>query len=290
MKRFVVSLISTILAFTAGLVTASSWTSESKTGEPVVINTAQPCPPFKSEAKVPLESYSVTPPREFDFGQNGLRLVPERVKMESNRLNYDIDVSFPQILTPHDETSNIRKINQLIKDTTTKLYQWPINRASERIGHIQGEDVRDTVNFTYQVGLATDSFLGLHFIGYSYNGDIAHQVQDSFTLNFDLTNGKQMQLSDLFKPGSKYLEFISRYTIADLSRIKSDREAYEDSLQPLSKNFDVWQITTTGITFNFHSCRVADCSEGELIVQIPFSDLKPMLKSDIPGRFYITYP
>ena len=289
MKRFVVSLISTILAFTAGLVTASSWTSESKMGEPVVINTAEPCPPFQPEAKVPLESYSVTPPREFDFGQNGLRLVPERVKIESNRLNYNIDVSFPQILTPLDETSNIRKINQLIKDTTTKLYQWPMNQP-ERIGYLQGDDVRDTVNFTYQVGLATDTFLGVHFIGYSYNGDTHHQVQNSFALNYDLTTGKQMQLSDLFKPGSKYLEFISRYAIDDLSRIKGDRKAYSESLEPLSKNFDVWQITTTGITFNFHPCRVAECSEGEVTVQIPYSDLKPVLKSDIPGKFYITYP
>ncbi len=38
MKRFVVGLISTILAFSAGLVTASSWASESKMVEPVIVN------------------------------------------------------------------------------------------------------------------------------------------------------------------------------------------------------------------------------------------------------------
>ncbi len=99
MKRFFVSLISTILAFTAGLVTASSWSNENSRGTAVVVNAASPCPPElpQPSAPAPVLSYSSTPPAIFDFGQNGLRLAPERVKLESNTLGYDIDVSYPQI-------------------------------------------------------------------------------------------------------------------------------------------------------------------------------------------------
>lgn len=289
MKRFVVSLISTILAFTAGLVTASSWTSDSKMVEPVAVNASPPCPPHQPQPPAPVRSYSVTPPNEFDFGQNGLKLLPERVKLESYSLGYDIDVSYPQILaTPYTETNNIQKINQQIKETTTNLYQWPLKRAVQ-LRYLQSKGIRNTVNFTYQVGLATDSILSIHFIGYSYIGSDQHQIQESFTVNYDLTSGKHLNLSDIFKPDSRYLAFISRYSINELSR-GSDRKLNLDALEPASQNFDFWQITTNGIRFNFHPCKVTECSEGELFVHIPYTDLKAMLNPDIPGKFYITYP
>ena len=286
MKRFFGSLLATILAFTAGIVTESSWASESSAVvEPVVVNASPPCPPNEPRPPARVQSYSATPPAEFDFGQNGLKLVPERVKLESNTLGYDIDVSFPQILvTSSTQTPNILKVNQQIKDRATQLYAWPLRRE-EQLSYLHGKGIRNTVNFTYQVGLATDSFLAIHFIGYSFN-DNSTQRQNSFTLNYDLTSGKLLKLSDIFKPGSNYMTFISRYSLDALLRQAVNPEA----LEPASGNFDVWQITTHGITFNFAPCIVANCSEGELFVQIPYDALQPMLNPNIPGKFNITYP
>jgi hypothetical protein len=285
MKRFFVSLIATILAFTAGLVTASSWSTEYRVVAPVAVHDAPPCPPAAPQPPAPVLSYSATPPAEFDFGQNGLKLVPERVKLESTTLNYDIDVSYPQILAiPSTETTNIRRVNQQIKDTVTKLYQWPLSRE-EQVSYPYGRTIRNTVNFTYQVGLATDSFLAVHFIGYSANNR-GTQRQDSFAVNYDLTSGKLLKLSELFRPGLNYMAYISRYSIGGISR----RTVKPEALDPASGNFDVWQITPQGIAFNFPACKVADCTEGELIVQISFDDLRPILNPDIPGRFNITYP
>ena len=287
MKRFFVSLISTILAFTAGLVTASSWSTENRVVAPLVANAAPPCPPALPQppAPAPVLSYSSTPPAQFDFGQNGLRLVPERVKLESNTLGYDIDVSYPQILAiGHTETTNIRKVNQQLKEAATELYEWPMSREAE-LSYAAGKGIRNTVNFTYQVGLATDSFLAVHFIGYSFYGHSTER-QDSFTVNYDLTSGRPLKLSELFKPGSDYLELISRYSI-DALRMRGGRIK---ALAPESGNFNVWQITTNGISFNFPACKVAECAEGELIVQISYEDLKPILNPNIPGKFNFTYP
>lgn len=286
MKRFFGSLIATVLAFTAGLVTASSWASESRLAGPVVVNASPPCTPIAPPPPpAPVRSYSATPPAEFDFGQNGLKLVPERVKLESNTLGYDIDVSYPQIVAiPSTETAGIRRVNQQIKDSVTKLYQWPLSRA-EQLSYQQGKGIRNTVNFTYQVGLATDSFLAIHFIGYGFNSH-STQRQDSFAVNYDLTSGKSLKLSELFKPGSNYMTFISRYSLDALFRHELNTEA----LDPAAGNFDLWQITTQGIAFNFPACKVANCSEGELMVEIPYSELQPILNADIPSRFNITYP
>ena len=288
MKRFLVSVISTILAFTAGLVTASSWTSEIRLVEPAVVEASPPCPPNEPPPPAPVLSYPATPPDTFDFGQNGLRLVPEWVKLESNTLGYAIDVAYPQILvSPYRETTtNIEKVNQQIRDTATKLYQWPLSRKEQLAYLNNSKAVRNTVNFTYQVGLATDTFLGIHFIGYSFSGSDTTKLQDSFSVNYDLTSGKALKLSDIFKPGSKYLEFISRYAIDELLK----RGVKPERLDPASGNLNVWQINANGISFTFAACKVALCSEGELFVQIPYEELQPMLNANIPGKFNITYP
>ena len=134
MKRFFVSLIATILAFTAGLVTASSWNSKREVA-PVSVSLLDRCPPNQPATPPPAppqrHALSFTSPREFEFGQNGRRLVPERVKLDSVSLGYDIDVSYPQILGSPTQTPNMRRVNQLIKDTVTKLYQWPLNQTEQ---------------------------------------------------------------------------------------------------------------------------------------------------------------
>lgn len=157
MKRFFVSLIATILAFTAGLVTASSWNSKNHTEVPPSFSLLDRCPPNQPQPPPPatmqIHALGDAAPRDFEFGQNGLRLVPERVKLDSVSLGYDIDVSFPQILgTPYsDKKANIQKINQLMRDTATKLYQWPLTRT-EQLHYLDEGGTRNTVNFSYEPG------------------------------------------------------------------------------------------------------------------------------------------
>ena len=292
MKRFGVSLIGSILAFTAGLVTAQSWNTKSRAEmiDRLAVTVAEPCTPTPPLPPAPIQSFTVTPPNEFNFGQSGLKLVPERVQMKSESLGYDIDVSYPQILgTPYTSESKVGKVNQQIKDLVTRLYQWPLNPPLQM--RVEGREsvVRNTVNFTYQIGLATDSFLSVNFIGYSYNGHTQHQLQDSFAANYDLTTGKHLKLSELFKPGSNYLHSISAYVIYELSKVR-DRKLVPEALSPEAENFNVWQITPHGILFNFHGCRIAHCGEGDLSVEIPYVQLKSILVPDIPGKFKIASP
>lgn len=295
MRRFVVSLLSSVLAFTAGLVTAASWGSNARaTHEPVTIKIQEPCAPTPPQPPAPVQSFTVTPPHEFDFGQKGLKLVPERVQMKSESAGYDIDVSYPQIVgTPGADMASIWKINRHLKEEATQLYKWPLKSSeTPRRSFEARSGTRDTVNFTYHVALATDFFLGINFIGYSYDGVTQSQLKDSFTLNYDLKSGKNLKLSEIFKPGSNYLDFISRYCVDEISRHFSGTSARVASyaLIPLPQNFEAWQISANGLTFNFYACKVVDCSEGDQSVTIPWDDLKPMLNPGIPGKFEITYP
>ena len=101
-----------------------------------------------------------------------------------------------------------------------------------------------------------------------------------------------MKLSDIFRRGSEYLPFISRYSIDELS-LSSGANAdslSKSALAPAAENFENWHLTSNGIVFNFDGCKILDCDAGDRTVDIPFSEMKPLLNPGIPGKFKITYP
>jgi hypothetical protein len=122
--------------------------------------------------------------------------------------------------------------------------------------------------------------LSIYFVGYSYGIGAAHSVQYSFVINYDLVLRKQLKLSDLFKPHSKYLEFISNYCMDELSR-RSEFN-FEEALRPMAENFESWNVTRHGIRFNFEACKVFGCSSGEQVVEIPFTALEQLLDRQAP--------
>jgi len=292
MKRFSLSLIGSFLAFTAGLVTAPSWnaTRHAVAVEPVVI---ERCPPGQQQQLQAAINPALTEPpdREYPFASGRLKLVPETVRLKSDSLHYDIDVKYPQIVGR--DTPAIRKVNQHMRALATAKYQWPLNESKEEIRRDQERlpGTYNSVNFDYEVGVATDSFLSIFFMGYSYGVGAAHAVQESNAVNYDLTSGRELKLADLFKPGSRYLEFISEFCIEQLS----DTGGLPDRLNRAglaasAKNFDNWHITSSGISFNFDACEILACAEGDQAVEIPFSDLQQLLNPGIPRKFKITYP
>lgn len=293
MKRFTISLLSSVLAFAAGLFTASSWNSNRQivTIEPVSASTFERCPPNAPQPPAPIKaSLTTAAEREYVFAQGRLRLVPEKVQLKSESLHYDIEVKYPQIVG--EDNPQFNKINQQIKELATAKYQWPLNLSKEEVrrGQEKFPGTSNSVNVDYDVSIATDAFLSFYFVGYSYSVGAAHAVQESVAVNYDLVSGRQLKLTDIFKPGSGYLEFISEHCIDGLSGGKDLPTLSKEALRPVAKNFENWHVTARGITFNFDACKVFACSAGDQAVEIPFSQLKQLLNPGVPGKFKIIYP
>ena len=124
MKRFAVSLISSILAFTAGIFTASSWNSNKHRGasERVIVNA--PCPPVVNVSPAVNVSATVPPP-EVDIAQGRMKVAPEQVKLTSERLRYNVDVNYPQIVG--SDALPIRSVNQNLSTAANRLYEWALD-------------------------------------------------------------------------------------------------------------------------------------------------------------------
>lgn len=287
MKRIVVYLASILLTFTLGVAAASFWNWNKypvKNLQPrVSVFERSPTNTTDSSASPVISAPTSTPDREVVFGRGRLRIVPDEVHLKSERLRYEIDMSYPQI--GGSEDLHIRKLNQRMKELATEQYQWPLNpsKADLKYYRKKGPEAFNTIDLDYEIRLATDSFLSIYFIGYSYGIGAAHSVQYSFVMNYDLGSGKELKLADLFKPRSKYLEFISRYCMNELSKGTDQGSViFKDALAPITENYDSWNVTRDGIRFNFDACKVFGCAGGKQTVEIPFAALKEILNPERP--------
>jgi len=251
-------------------------TWQTSTAVPTSINTHP-----NETAATPSPSPSPTLREELALN-NGLRITRQNVEMENRDWRYKIDVDYPEIEGSNDPA--IRSLNLEIKRLVRKTYSWPLNRPTKKdlTYYAKWTDVYNSVDMEYDVVLANDELLSIYFVGYHYGIGAAHSVHKSFTINYDLKSHRTLTLGDLFQPGAKYLEVISRRCIDTLS--KDDRYVKEqpqvDYLLPKFKNFGSWNVTGRGLRFNFDSCTVKSCAAGDLTVEIPFNELRGLLKPD----------
>jgi Protein of unknown function (DUF3298). len=282
MKRFAVYLTISHLTFTCGLAAASLWNG-------TTVKPKHEQAPFKVLKQARMEIPPPPPPavnstsfvkphREVIFGNGRLKIVPHQIRLRSDRLRYEIDVSYPEIVGSNDP--QIEKLNRHLRKLATDQYQWPMHpsEADLRFYKNKHPEASNTVDLDYEIRLATDSQLSIFFIGYNYGIGAAHSVQYSFTVNYDLTLRKELSLSDLFKAKSKYLEFIAGYCREELSK-KLGGFLFDGALSARAQNFDNWNLTPSGIAFNFDACKLTGCAAGKQEVEIPFSALQPWLNS-----------
>lgn len=276
MRHNVIKLATILLTFAVGVAAALVFKSADKSGPPALKLSELPRVDYKSVTAPVVAAPRPSPSHEAVFGEGKLKIVPHNVQRKSGRLRYEIDVTYPQI--DGSDSLNIRKLNQHIRKLVTDEYQWPLNPSKADLKYYREKwpEVLNSVDLDYDIRSASDSVLSIYFEGYSYGIGAAHSVQYSFSLNYDLALRRELKLGDLFDSRSKYLEFISRYCVTELS--KKSAGLFEDALKPNAENFKSWNITHEGIRFNFDECLVFGCASDEQVVVIPFSALKPLLK------------
>jgi hypothetical protein len=164
------------------------------------------------------------------------------------------------------------------------------------VAPVEGEEPRpegsmgSDLNVSYDVALAQDDLISVAFSVGSYYQGAAHPNTMSEVVNYDLKNGKQLKLADLFKPGAKYLQAIANYCIADLKKQAKDKGLLDEEIQngaaANAKNYQSWTITRKGLGINFDAYQVGPYAAGPQYVLVPYSSLKDLINADGPvGQF-----
>jgi len=216
-----------------------------------------------------------------------VEIVGKQIKDSNKKLMYEIEAQYPQITGGNNP--NFEKFNQVARASVTKT----VADFKKQMAPQPGEDeprpegsMGSDLTVAYDVALAQDDLVSVEFNVGSYYQGAAHPNSYSEVINYDLKNGKQLKLGDLFKPGAKYLQAIAMYCIADLKKQGKDKgltdEEIEKGAAASPKNYQSWTITKKGLGINFDSYQVGPYAAGPQFVTVPYSTVKDLVNPEGP--------
>lgn len=221
----------------------------------------------------------------------GVEIVARQIKESNKKLKYKIDVQYPQL--SGSGSPNYEKFNQTVRGLITKkvaAFKTEMAPDSDDPPPTELESLDSDLNVGYTIALAKDDLISVLLDVGSYSAGAAHPNSHSEVINFDLRNGKLLKLADLFQPGSKYLQSIAAYCIADLK--KQGKQKGEESMldddwiqrgaEADAENYTSWTIGKKGLGIIFDPYQVSSYAAGPQHVIVPYSALKDLIKADAP--------
>ena len=206
--------------------------------------------------------------------------VISKTKTEDNQaLNYTLNATYPQIVGTPLSAAAQNFNQQIIKMVDVEVEQFKNNVKSD-LPHMQTlpESVRhNSLSIDYDVDVIHPDPLSLVSVRLNIEGmqaGRAHPFHVYRVLNFDLSQNKELALSDLFKPKANYLNALSKYSTEKLASSLKDKWMINNGAKAVPTNYKNWNIQADSILITFDEYQVAPYTNGPQEVEIPFSELK----------------
>ncbi|PYS50153.1 MAG: hypothetical protein DMF68_08070 [Acidobacteria bacterium] len=218
-----------------------------------------------------------TQQRRTRFGYN-----EKKIREANRRLRYTITAKYPQFIV-NGTDERISNLNSAINSKVAKEiadFKKDFEKPETRMG-----PAGSSFDVSYSVEISTNDLVSIIFYIDSFYEGAAHGLHVSDTFNYNLDTGKELNLADLFKPNSGYLNLISKHTISDLKKQlgpDSDKDWIEKGAGPSEENFKSWNVTRKGLEITFDPYQVASYAEGPHEVVVPFSVLRSAIEPNGP--------
>jgi hypothetical protein len=253
---------------------ACSMTGISTTEVPVSLPVSATAPPTIASTFTPISTFTPAPPTNLP----PTPMLSQTVSMQSTPFSetgespvYTITAQIPNLQSSAD--SRVGIFNELMKQI-----------VQEEITQFKNDVLAFATNPSISAGSSFDlkySIIGQRADIWSIKFDIsvyadgaAHPYGYSRTLNYDLSNGREITLSELFLSSSNYLQVISNYCKSQLSSRDIAFDSNQQGADPLSENYQRWNISDEGLVITFDAYQVAAYAAGPQLVAIPFSALQ----------------
>ncbi|MCE3237308.1 MAG: pdaC 2 [Gammaproteobacteria bacterium] len=213
-----------------------------------------------------------------------LKVISKTENEENIQQYYKIDTTYPQI-TGRSLSSSAQNFNQKIhKIITTEIENFK-NSITHDAAHMKTlpESVRNN-SFTmdYDVDVIHPGPLTLISVRLNIEGmqaGRAHPFHRYRVLNFDLTHGKELALSDLFQPRKNYLKALATYSNHKLNASLQDKWMIANGAKPTAANYKNWNIQGDSLLITFDEYQVAPYANGPQEVEIPYKELQNIFSS-----------
>jgi hypothetical protein len=139
-----------------------------------------------------------------------------------------------------------------------------------------------TLAMTYTAVATLGELWSFKFDFSFYADGAAHPGLNSLTVNYDLGQGRELKLSDLFLPGAAYLEPISVYCTEELQKQPFSDAFTLQGAAPTEQNYRNWNLTPDGLLITFDAYQVAPGAAGPQQVSVPFATLTAFIDPQGP--------
>ena len=205
-------------------------------------------------------------------------LVPQAANETNQTPPFTITSQTPQLAGSDDP--RVMTFNQRLNELVTK--EVDIWRQSFLQNTAPTVNNGSTLDVTYTLLSQIDDLWSFKFDFSFYADGAAHPGLNSLTLNYDLGQGKELALADLFLPNANYLEAISKYCIAELSKQPFFDGPFSEGAQPTLENYRNWNITPDGLMITFDEYQVAPYAAGPQKVLVPYNELQAVINPQGP--------
>lgn len=145
---------------------------------------------------------------------------------------------------------------------------------------------RSTIETTVQTDLLTPKVVAFTEDTSTFPAGAAHGVALVTTDTFNAVTGARWHLSGLFRPGVRFLPFLSRECRSllrrQLSAAVDPRAMLDAGTTPQLVNFQGWAVTPFGLQLTFSSYQVGPYGVGTPSVLIPFAPLARLARPGAP--------
>ncbi len=200
-----------------------------------------------------------------------------------------VNFKYPQFRVTINKASDakIKSINKKIfglAQNETNKFKSELN-ALERsnAGWTEGELTND-----YKIYLRNNCLVSLSFYIEKYIKPSAHPSHSTLTLNYDFHTAKNLELKNIFKKNSDYLNVLSKlcydYLIAAVQN--PDKKLIKEGTKPVASTFKKFYLTPDSLNIVFDEYAVDCYAGGSHTVPISYGAIKSLIDPRSPVSYY----
>lgn len=198
----------------------------------------------------------------------------ENKTIEEHAAQYDLVVNYPQIIL-NDKTEEA-KLNQELKtkvDTIISSFKGGVGEQVEDLP----EELISQLDIDYGLDNLDNQLVSIHFDIYNYYAGAAHGFSYFETFNYDLNKDKKLNLLDVFRADTKYLEKLSEMGNDYFSAQLEEGYFHPEGVEPRNENWQNFTLTNDSLIFYFDDYAVAPYAAGTQELEVFKEDLQDYL-------------
>jgi hypothetical protein len=200
------------------------------------------------------------------FQNNYVQPEPSSLKVVSiyqDTSFYDINIEYPHFLRLDGDFNSkisavVNKRLEEFKNSATE--NWKARRETDK-SISENPDTPFYFSIGWTPAQINDKYISLALNAYSFSGG-AHGDEEIFSFNYDLTNNKEITITDIIGSGEENLSKFASLAKEDVQNMLGKDNIFPVGTEPKIENFSTFSFDGTVLTVYYQKYQVAPGSSG----------------------------